>query len=132
MWWLLLRFLRLLFALIVRTSQRLLLHTGDSHKAEHLKVIKNKVLNPSQMHDIQSVGHTWLRAHKTLQVQTVARALLRRWGTRRHFRWHSNPFSASQYWASLRQGQGQLGSLCWGSHADGLQLPGEILLLSHF
>lgn len=59
---------------------------GYSEKTEHLKVIENKVLNPSQMHDIQSVGHTWLLSDKTLQVQTVARALLHRWGTRRHFR----------------------------------------------
>lgn len=59
---------------------------GYSEKTEHLKVIENKVLNPSLMHDIQSVGHTWLLSHKTLQVQTVARALLHRWGTRRHFR----------------------------------------------
>lgn len=61
-----LNFLCLLFILIIRASQRLLLHRGDSQKAEHLKVIKNKVLNPSRMHDIQSVGHTWLHSDKTL------------------------------------------------------------------
>lgn len=59
-------FLCLLFTPIIRSSQRLLLHRGNPHKTEHLKVIKNKVLDPSPMHDIQSVGHTWLLPDKTL------------------------------------------------------------------
>lgn len=86
---------------IIRALQGLFLLRGHSEKTEHLKVIENKVSNPSQMHDIQSVGHTWLLSDKTLQVQTVARALLRQWGTRRHFRCLSDPFSAPQYWVSF-------------------------------
>lgn len=59
-------FLCLLFTPIIRASQGLLLHRGNSQKTAHLKVIENKVLNPSRMHDIQSEGHTWLLADKTL------------------------------------------------------------------
>ncbi len=59
-------FLTLLFTPIIRASQGLLLHRGNSQKTEHLKVIENKVLNPSRMHDLQSVGHTWLLSDKTL------------------------------------------------------------------
>lgn len=64
---------------------------------------------------------------KHFQVQTVARALLCRWGTRRHFRCLSNPFSAPQYWVSFWQGQREICSLCSGSDTDGVHFKGEIL-----
>lgn len=60
------RFRCLLFTPTIRASQGLLLHRGNSQKSEHLKVIEDKVLDPSRMHDIQSVGHTWLLSDKTL------------------------------------------------------------------
>lgn len=101
--------------------QGLLLHRGNSQKTEHLKVIKNKVLNPSRTHDIQSVGRTWLLADKTLSSSNSCSCIVALVGggwTRRHFRWLSNPFSASQYWVSFWQGQREIFSLCSGSDSD--------------
>lgn len=74
---------------------------------------------------------------KHFQVQTVAHALLRWWGTRRHFRWLSNPFSASQYWVSFWQEQSEICSLCSGrwfwrrNPSSGLSLFQEIFLFKN-
>lgn len=100
------------FTPIIRAAQSLLLHRGSSLKSEHLNDIENKVLVPLEcMTSSQRDTHGCSQI-KYLQVQTVACALLPRRGTRRHFRWLSNPLKAPRYWVSFWQWPAESRSHC--------------------
>lgn len=112
-------FLCLLFTPIIRPAQELLLHRGNSQRSQHLKVIENKVSNPCRMHDIQSVGHTWLLADKTLSSSNSRCSIVASVGgqedTSDAFQIHSALPSVG--WAFDRAGQ-RFASLCDGVQSD--------------
>lgn len=64
------------------------------------------------MHDIQSVGHTWLLTDKTLQVQTVACALLHQWGDKKTLPMPFRSFHCSLISGELLTGGVERFTLC--------------------
>lgn len=64
------------------------------------------------MHDIQSVGHTWLHTDKTLQVQTVACALLHQWGDKKTLPMPFRSFQSSLILGELLTGGAERFTLC--------------------
>lgn len=102
----------LLFTPITRASQWLLLHRGNSQKTEHLRVIENKVLNPSQMHDIQSGGHTWLPADKTLSSSNSCSCIVAFMGDKKTLPMAFKSFQCSPILGELLTGGRERFALC--------------------
>lgn len=98
---------------------------GSSQKSEHFKSYREQSLQspppPFRMHDIQSVGHTWLLSDKTLSSSnSCSRIVASVGGQEDTSDAFSNPFSAPQYWVSFWQGgHREICSLCSGSDTDG-------------
>lgn len=113
--WLHSHFLCVLFTPIIRASQWLLLHGGDSQKTEHLRVIENKVLDPSQMHDMQSGGHTWLLADKTLSSSNSCSRIVVSMGDKKTLPMAFKSFQCPPILGELfDRGQREICSLCSG------------------
>lgn len=97
---------------------------GSSQKSEHFKSYREQSLQspppPFRMHDIQSVGHTWLLSDKTLSSSnSCSRIVASVGGQEDTSDAFSNPFSAPQYWVSFWQGgHREICSLCSGSDTD--------------